>query len=470
MRVLSVRRKSLPSVFKFLLIGIVFFLFIGESRAQLRPGDRVSQSQQADERPEENPSILTELATASRFKLQLGADDPFDGEDPGGTTTPVFVDIDNDGDLDLFVGENAGNINYYQNIGSATSPVFERQTGASNPFDGVDVGSECDVSFADLDNDGDFDAVLGEGDGIINYYENTGSASSPTFTEQTGASNPMDGEDVGDDSAPAFVDIDDDNDFDLFIGETSGVIYYYENTGSVSSPAFTQQTGASNPFDGIDPGDDVKLAFADLDGDDDYDAFVGENIGELFYYENTGSAASASFTQRTGLDNPFDGVDVGDDFSPALVDLDNDGDMDLLSGSGEGAMYYYRNQEPSAGPGGLIDDLHLWLKVDEEVSVNFSAITEWKDQSGYDNHAVQTNATYQPVLQDTVLNYQPGILFDEDFLDTTLEIQAASAPDVTIVFVYIPSTDPAGALWGASSGDWDSDLPWIPLRITIVLA
>ena len=368
---------------------------------------------------------------------------------------PVFVDIDNDGDPDAFIGEFAGTINYIQNTGSASVPVFTAQTGSNNPLSQEDVGDAAHPAMADLDNDGDFDLLIGEGDGQFHYYQNTGSVSVPVFTEQTGGSNPMDGEDIGSDAAPAFVDIDNDNDFDIIVGESSGAINYFENTGSVSTPAFTQQTGASNPFDGIDLGSDVRPAFFDYDGDGDFDALFGENDGQFYYYQNTGSASVPSFTLVTGESNPFNGVDIGDDPSPFFVDIDNDSDLDAFMGADEGTLYYYRNQEPSAGPGGLIDDLHLWLKVDEEVSVNFSAITEWKDQSGYDNHAVQTNATYQPVLQDTVLNYQPGILFDEDFLDTTLEIQAASAPDVTIVFVYIPSTDPAGTLWGASSGDWD---------------
>ena len=52
-------------------------------------------------------------------------------------------------------------------------------------------------------------------------------------------------------------------------------------------------------------------SFADLDGDGDLDAVVGEAVGTLHYFENTGSAIAPAFTERTGAANPFNGVGVG---------------------------------------------------------------------------------------------------------------------------------------------------------------
>jgi hypothetical protein len=97
----------------------------------------------------------------------------------------------------------------------------------------VDVGDRSTPTFVDINNDGDFDAFIGERYGAIKYYENTGTATSPTFTEHTGGDNPLN-VDVGYYSTPTFVDIYDDGDFDAFIGEGYGTINYYENIPSIT--------------------------------------------------------------------------------------------------------------------------------------------------------------------------------------------------------------------------------------------
>ncbi len=90
---------------------------------------------------------------------------------------------------DAFIGENDGVINYYKNTGSSTSPTFTAQTGANNPFNGVDVGSASFPAFADIDGDTsdvEDDAFIGEKDGTINYYNNTATYSTtpaPTLDE-----------------------------------------------------------------------------------------------------------------------------------------------------------------------------------------------------------------------------------------------------------------------------------------------
>ena len=79
-----------------------------------------------------------------------------------GYSSPSFADLDGDGDLDAVVGEDDGTLHYFENTGTATAPAFTARDGAANPFNGVDVGELSKPSFADLDGDGDLDAVVGE--------------------------------------------------------------------------------------------------------------------------------------------------------------------------------------------------------------------------------------------------------------------------------------------------------------------
>jgi uncharacterized protein (DUF2141 family) len=291
-------------------------------------------------------------AAAQIFVEQTGVANPFNGVDNGSSSTPTFVDIDGDGDKDVFIGDFTGTISYYQNTGTAAVPVFTMLTGTANPFDGVTVGHYSTPSFVDIDGDGDMDAFIGVDDGTIRYYKNTGTAAAPVFTVQTGAANPLDIVDIGSYSIPSFVDIDGDGDMDAFIGAGDGTITYYKNTGTTTAPAFIVQTGAANPLNGVDVLYLSAPAFVDIDGDGDMDAFIGDLYGTISYYKNTGTATTPAFTEQTGAANPFDGVDVGYYSSPAFVDIDGDGDIDAFIGADNGTIRYYKNND-------IILPLHL---------------------------------------------------------------------------------------------------------------
>jgi Ca2+-binding RTX toxin-like protein len=289
----------------------------------------------------DSAGLLESFMSTNPFVPQAGPANPFDGIDVGGQNAPVFADLDGDGDADLVMGESDGTLLYFLNTGTTAAPVFVAQAGALNPLDGVDVGSQSAPAFADLDGDGDLDLVVGEGDGTLTYYENIGTPSAPAYVERAGAANPFDGVDIGSQSTPAFADLDGDGDFDLVAGESGGTLLYFENTGTSAAPAYVQQTGAANPFDGIDAGSQSAPAFADLEGDGDLDLVVGESLGTLLYFENLGSATAPDYVQQTGAANPFDGIDAGIQGMPAFADLDGDGDADALVGEvGGGALYF----------------------------------------------------------------------------------------------------------------------------------
>ncbi|MFN6473820.1 MAG: FG-GAP-like repeat-containing protein [Nostoc sp. SerVER01] len=281
------------------------------------------------------------------FVAVTGTANPFNSFDVGFSAAPTFADIDGDGDKDAVVGALDGTLKYYKNTGSATNPVYTEQTGNNNPFDGIDVGSFCNPNLADLDADGDFDAVVGTGIGSFKYYRNTGSATNPIYTEQTGSNNPFNNINpvinVGSDSNAAFADLDADGDLDAVLGETSGRLNYYRNTGSANNPIYTQQTGSNNPFDSIDVGRFSRPTLADIDGDGDFDAVVGAESGNLNYYLNTGSATNPIYTEQTGSNNPFNGFDVGQYSRPTLVDINGDGDFDAVVGNSFGRLNLFEN-------------------------------------------------------------------------------------------------------------------------------
>jgi hypothetical protein len=87
--------------------------------------------------------------------------------------------------------------------------------------------------------------------------------------------------------------------------------------------------------------------FGDLDTDSDLDLLIGTGEGTVYYYRNDGDSANAQMTYVT---NNYLGIAVVEDASPELADIDGDGDLDLFVGRSPagfgtnlGDVYFYEN-------------------------------------------------------------------------------------------------------------------------------
>lgn len=393
----------------------------------------INQLKKLYERLKSLHKLLRLAATGSVVALTLAATDskaqglgPFVRSDPANPLPPphfivhprvAMVDIDNDGDLDSFVGNVQGYIQFFRN--DSPEGTVRRLTavfGPENPFNGINKGPHAAPAFADVDGDGDLDMLWGVNNPFYDppggpsrfrysptfFFRNTGSATNPVFTEQTGSSNPFDGiygAKYGA-SIPTFVKMDGDGDVDLFMGGSfSSDIYgpnpgvqYFQNQGTVTAPnfvatshplattiqyqkdasisfadfdtdgdldalvgqrysgygirafrndgaSFTELIGEDNPANGISLGLGSPV-IADVDGDEDLDLIVGhEDYGSVIPIRYFENTGSFNLEERSGLNiNPFGGVDVGEDAAPAFVDLDNDGDLDAVIGSKYGSV------------------------------------------------------------------------------------------------------------------------------------
>jgi hypothetical protein len=380
----------------------------------------------------------------------------------GYNAKPTFADIDGDGDFDAFVDTKYGTVKYYENIGNITHPILKERTDENNPLN----DTNGIITLVDIDNDKDLDAFIGGTNGV-EYYKNVGDANQPIFEQHTEEKNPLNGVSVKISEKflsenfsfsenvfainfpfyfPFFVDIDGDSDLDVFIDTHDK---YFENTGSINKPTFDEPSISLSGFDEALPPKqlppDFKNSgayhFVDIDNDGDMDAFT-RYYGIMRYYENTSTAKKLSFFERTEQDNPLNDVNIGSSSAPpdsgssiapppdlfvpggsssapTLIDIDGDSDLDAFIGTSNGTIKYYKNEGSKElsvfvertnldNPfGGLVDDNIRPTLVDIDNDGDLDAFTAmWNENEPvkyYENN-INSPSFVERIEQDNPLN------------------------------------------------------------------
>ncbi len=287
------------------------------------------------------------------------------GEQPPVSVAPrlFFADWDGDGDLDAFVGDKYGYVRYLQNDPTPDGkPHYTELTGAASPTGSLDLSFDATdpmdtipfgpsaPTLVDIDGDNDLDLFVGQGlpsgpspGGRVLFFRNDGGT-----LVRDDADNPLDGFVFGFAGAtPNFVDIDKDGDFDVFVGtkfkttpSPDGEVFFLRNDGDKFVPAFSDQTkvAGTDPFATEAFFPVTAPFFADVDGDGDQDAFIGDYYQTHFFRNDTVLPGPPNFVEETGYDNPLAG-ELGLFSGPALADVDGDGDLDAFIGLGFGKYY-----------------------------------------------------------------------------------------------------------------------------------
>jgi hypothetical protein len=270
------------------------------------------------------------------------------------------LDVNNDNKKDLLVAPNEPNASenilctqWYQNQTSDEFPDFQYVQDDFLVGDMVDVGAGAAPTFFDYNGDGLKDLVVGShgqftitgiGKGRLHLYENTGTSTEPEFTLIDADYLTVSALNVKG-VIPTFGDIDGDGDEDLIIGLAEGTLYFYENTAGAGNTAIF--AAVVPQYQGIDIGTNAAPQLIDLNRDGLMDLVIGEYSGVATYHENSGTIGNPQFSVVTTPfpNNSLGAIDVrpiGDSKGYATPQFyDNNGNYELFVGSERGQIFHY---------------------------------------------------------------------------------------------------------------------------------
>ncbi len=262
--------------------------------------------------------------------------------DIGSESIPALVDWEGDGDLDLLLANKIDPTD----VGTSRIYLFENETGAGGPSYAargpiaVEGAYHNAPAFGDLDGDGDLDIVLGTWRPDVEILWNRGTRAEPRYEAEA---EPLLTLTRGANATPTLGDLDGDGDLDLVVGEASGTLNCYRNDGTPTEPDFTL---VSDTWLDADVGRRAAPVLIDVDGDGDLDLIVGSEADGLFLFRNDGSAGAADFR---GVASPFP-AGLPPYAAPALGDIDGDGMPELFVGGGGGGVLYFEHVGAGQAP------------------------------------------------------------------------------------------------------------------------
>jgi hypothetical protein len=227
---------------------------------------------------------------------------------------PTFGDLDGDGDLDLLVGGNSGTLIYAENRAGAGQPMSFAP--AQNNFANIAVfGSFVAPQLYDIDGDGDLDIIAGENNGNLNFFENTGTATNYSFSSApTSAQFGLFALNAAGSrrSVPLLYQNPQTQNTEMLLGHELGNIIKLGNIdGNINGKFDSLDTNVGQIY----AGKFAAVATADIDGDSLLDIVVGNARGGLSFYTTADTSQtvhiidwSADLDRRTMVyPNPTDG-------------------------------------------------------------------------------------------------------------------------------------------------------------------
>ncbi len=388
-----------------------------------------------------------------------------------------FADIDNDGDIDLYIvnipgpftqdaGSSAGNMNaLYRNNGDGTFTDITRAAGVGHQG----YGMGC--VFADYDGDADLDLYL-TNYGANVLYRNNGNSTFTDVTESAGVGCELWS------TGAAFADVDGDTDLDLYV--CNYVTYdldqleqmkeeslqsgkpvpsalnphvfepqdnvFYRNNGDGTFTDVTAEVRVA-----ATGGRSMQAVFSDFDNDNDLDLYVANDTSTNHVYRNNGDGTFADVSDESWA------ADFRGSMGLTAGDYDADGDIDLFMShwvDEENALY--RNlfiEDGIAERIRFVDESYTAMLAEESIKqIGWGTAFFDYDNDGDLDIFVTNGSTFQELKQPEVLIPQPDALFRNDGDGMFTDVSESSG------IAALPLRVGRGATFGDYDNDGDVDI------------
>ena len=445
---LTVNRRQLTAIITFLITALMPMMVVGA----------VTYVDVTDE-------------VGIQFKHSSGTRSSLLPEDMG--SGAGFADIDNDGDIDLYIVNFPGPFKHDGNpVNSGTANVLYRNNGDGSFTDitktaGVGhQGYGMGCVFADYDGDGNIDLyVTNYGANVL--YRNNGDGSFRDVTATAGVDCELWS------TGAAFADVDGDNDLDLYV--CNYVTYdlealeqmkaeslqsgkpvpsalnphvfepqdnvFYRNNGNGTFTDVTAEVGIAAPG-----GRSMQAIFSDFDADNDLDLYVANDTSVNYTYRNDGSGAFTDVSAESWA------ADFRGSMGLTAGDYDGDGDVDLFMShwvDEENALY--RNLLKEDGTTEhirFVDESYAALLAEASIKeIGWGTALFDYDNDGDLDIFVTNGSTFQELNRPQVLIPQRDALFRNDGNGTFTDVS-----EITGIAAL-----PVRVGRGATFGDYDND-------------
>jgi hypothetical protein len=367
------------------------------------------------------------------------------------------LDVDQDGVRDLLFSPNTPletnddeSVHFFRNAGTEEAPLWEFTTDTYVQAGMVDLGRGAYPSFHDFDGDGLLDLAVANKEryegvdqtpAAVAAYRNVGTAESPSFELVT-----LDWINLVDfqieSPYPAFGDLDGDGDLDVLVGDELGRIHQFDNVAEPGNwPEFNLVALSlpdSETGEAIDVGQFATPQLLDMDGDGDLDMVVGEKNGTLTLIERSSLGTWSVYT------SPVNGENWGGVLVDNLLGI-NGYSVPALTPTLEGLRVYVANETGTVQDFGLASEDWDAVLAEQEADVfggrnGFRAAASFADLNGDD-------------LIDAVVGIQNGGLLAYRGGSDTASVNLNPLPAARLSWRVMPNP-------GTNRLAWESSVPW----------